>query len=495
MFIKKCRTIMLSASLVLIAACSDEGMVTNADLVTPQDNATTSADATTDADTTFVNIVDTAIAAETFTTLVAALQTTQLDSVLADETKNFTVFAPTDAAFEKLGADTINALLGDTEKLSDILLYHVFSDSAVDAATAIGLAGDTIDMTNGDKVALSLDGDKLFINQSEVIVTDVRASNGIIHVIDTVLTPPVDMTEEPELMAMNIVETAVAAGTFKTLAEALVATGLVETLSNEAATFTVFAPTDDAFAALPEGTVEALLADPEKLTDILLYHVITDSAIDSTTAISLAGQEATMANGDTVAISLDSGELKINGSTVTATDVRASNGIIHVIDAVLLPPEEEQPEQPSNTDEPSAPVTVGTILDVAAGNPDFSILAAAVQATGLDSALGHPDDIYTVFAPTNAAFEALGQDTIDALLADPERLRNILLLHVLPGRIVDAAKAVEIVGYNVQAGNGEVYVIDQMGDTLSIRGANIVATDIPAVNGVIHVIDKVILPQ
>jgi len=440
-----------------------------------------------------LNIVDTAVAAETFTTLVTALQATELDSVLADESKTYTVFAPTDSAFEKLGADTINALLGDTETLKDILLYHVVPEAAVSADAAQDLAGSMVEMANGDKVAVSVDGDKLFINTSEVVITDIATSNGVIHAIDTVLSPPEDMDEATESAPMSIVETAAAAGSFTTLARALVATGLLDTLNNPEATFTVFAPTDEAFAKLPEGTIDSLLASPDTLRDILLYHVITDTVVDSTTASSLAGKTTTMANGDDISISLSDGNLQINDATVISPDVFANNGVIHVIDTVLIPPtdaEEETTEPPVQAETPT-----GTILDIAAGNPDFSILAAAVVAAGLDGALGHSGDTYTVFAPNNAAFEALGQDKIDSLIADPEKLRNILLLHVLPGRVVDAQTALTLVGYDLQAGNGDTLVISQDGDSLSINGSNIVATDIRAVNGVIHVIDKVILPK
>ena len=497
MFKKFTQGTALAVSVLLLAACSDSGTDTT-DVATAealQASGNTPAADDIDADAALLNIVDTAVGAEIFTTLVAALQATGLDAVLADESKTYTVFAPTDTAFEALGADTINALLGDTDTLSDILLYHVFPDAAVNAETAISLAGTTITMANGDEVAVTLDGNKLFINQSGVIVTNVMASNGIIHVIDTVLTPPADEMPPAETAQLNIVETAVAAGSFTVLAQALTATGLLDTLSNPDDQFTVFAPTDEAFAALPEGTLDALLADPETLTDILLYHVIGGSAIDSTTAISLAGQSVTMANGDELAISLVDGSLLVNDSTVTAIDVRASNGIIHVIDTVLLPPADNSSEPVAEQPVDAAPeAPTGTILDIAQSNPDFSTLVAAVDAAGLAGALGHPGDTYTVFAPTNAAFAALGQDTINALLADPEALRNILLLHVLPGTVVDAEAALSLVGFDIQAGNGETLSLTLEDGALLINGATITATDIKAVNGVIHVIDAVLLP-
>ena len=133
-----------------------------------------------------------------------------------------------------LGEDTINALLGDTDTLSDILLYHVIDGQAVSADTAISLAGTTVEMANGDSVALTLQGDNLFINGAQVVQTDIEASNGIIHVIDMVITPPVD----PEPLA-NIAATAIAAGNFNTLVTALQATGLDAVVADETATFTV----------------------------------------------------------------------------------------------------------------------------------------------------------------------------------------------------------------------------------------------------------------
>lgn len=130
-------------------------------------------------------IVDVAVADGNFTTLVAALQVTGLDQTLADTNASFTVFAPTDDAFAMLGQDTIDALLADTDTLSNILTYHVIS-SEVNAAAAVASAGTTVEVVNGDSIALSLDGDNLLINTATVIMTDIQTDNGIIHVIDAV---------------------------------------------------------------------------------------------------------------------------------------------------------------------------------------------------------------------------------------------------------------------------------------------------------------------
>jgi uncharacterized surface protein with fasciclin (FAS1) repeats len=141
--------------------------------------------------------------------------------------------------------------------------------------------------------------------------------------------PSHDMVEKPQ---MNIVETAVAAGSFNTLVAAVKAAGLVDVLSGEGP-FTVFAPTDEAFAKLPDGTVEALLEDTEKLTAILTYHVVAGKVMSS----DVAGlTSATTVQGGDLSIDTSYG-VKINDAKVVKADVEASNGVIHVIDTVLLP--------------------------------------------------------------------------------------------------------------------------------------------------------------
>jgi uncharacterized surface protein with fasciclin (FAS1) repeats len=126
------------------------------------------------------SIVDVALANGSFTTLIAALEATDLDATLSDMDGTFTVFAPTDDAFDLLGQAAIDALLADTETLTDILTYHVIT-SEVDAAAAVSSAGTTVEMANGDIIGLSLDGDDLLVNAVTVITSDVQADNGVIH--------------------------------------------------------------------------------------------------------------------------------------------------------------------------------------------------------------------------------------------------------------------------------------------------------------------------
>ena len=283
-------------------------------------------------------------------------------------------------------------------------------------------------------------------------------------------------TEAPMPEMKNIVETAVAAGSFNTLVAAVSAAGLADTLSGEGP-FTVFAPTDDAFAALPEGTVDALLADPSgDLTQILLYHVLSGKVMAEAVA---DGLEVETLQGSTVTFSVVDGKPMINGAMIVTTDIEASNGVIHVIDAVILPPAEEAAMPEMN------------IVETAVAAGSFETLVAAVTAADLAGTLSG-EGPFTVFAPTDDAFAALPEGTIDALLADPSGdLTQILLYHVLSGKVMAEAVAD---GLEVETLQGSTVTFSIVDGKPMINGAMIVTTDIEASNGVIHVIDAVITP-
>ena len=428
-------------------------------------------------DDTPVTIVEIAQENGNFETLVTALEAAGLDSTLADENGEFTVFAPTDDAFAALPEGTLDALLADTDLLTDILLYHVISDSVVGSETALSLAGSTQLMANESKLAITVRGDALYLNESMVIDTDIEASNGVIHVIDAVLTPI--NVGEPE---GSIVDIALASPDLTTLVAALQAADLVGTLADETATFTVFAPTDDAFAVLGEDAINALLADPAALSDVLLYHVIVGAAADSIDATALYGEFVTMANEAGVAIDIRDGELFVNDSQVIIRDIPATNGIIHVIDAVLLPASEEEA------------TPTGSIVDIALADPQFSTLVTALEATDLVTTLADETAVFTVFAPTDDAFAALGEETINSLLADIPALTNILTYHVIADQAVDAATAISLNGSDVEMLSGDTVSISVQGDTLYINDSAVIAEDVTATNGIIHVIDAGLTP-
>lgn len=285
------------------------------------------------------NIMDIAAADDRFDTLEAAVKAANLADALAAP-GNLTVFAPTDDAFAALPAELIDALLADPEgALTQILLYHVVPGSY---GSSDVLATSSLETLQGNDLSVSLRDGKPYVNDSQIILTDIQAKNGVIHVIDAVLVPPVSLpdTGMTEEMTDNsnlptIAEIAIADGRFDTLVAALSAAGLADTFM-QPGSYTVFAPTDDAFAALPAGTVDALLADPQgMLTTILLYHVVGDELSQNQLA---TDDYVPTLEGRALTVNRDgSNIIDISGAKLLITDIQASNGIIHVIDSVLIP--------------------------------------------------------------------------------------------------------------------------------------------------------------
>jgi uncharacterized surface protein with fasciclin (FAS1) repeats len=281
------------------------------------------------------DIVDTAVSNGNFKTLVTAVKAAGLVDALKGKGP-LTVFAPTDEAFANLPEGTIETLLKpeNKAKLQSILTYHVI-DGQVPASTVVTLDGATT--LNGQRVSIQADDSGVKVNESSVIKTDIACDNGLIHVVDQVLLPA----------EKNLVETADAAGSFATLLAAAKAAGLAETLKTNGP-FTVFAPTDEAFGTLPEGTVETLLKpeNKQKLANILKYHVVegrvySDAALEAGSAKTLLG--------DTVKISTNDSGAKVNDAALTTLDIDAANGVIHVIDSVLMPTKKSEAASTNQT--------------------------------------------------------------------------------------------------------------------------------------------------
>jgi len=275
------------------------------------------------------NIVQTAVADGRFKILATAL--TAADLIAALESPGpFTVFAPTDDAFAKLPPGTIDNLLKPQNKriLINILTYHVVGGKALRAANILALNPPyELQMLNNVSTQINVDLNKLVVDDALVIQADVLATNGIIHAIDTVLLP------------RDIVQIAVGDGRFKTLVVALTAADLVAALKGPGP-FTVFAPTDAAFAKLPPRTIDNLLK-PEnkaKLIQVLTYHVVSGRTLTAADIFALNPPfKLEMANGLSTQITEYVGDLKINDATIIVPDVIGTNGVIHAIDTVLLP--------------------------------------------------------------------------------------------------------------------------------------------------------------
>ncbi len=279
------------------------------------------------------DIVDTAVAAGSFKTLVAAAKAAGLVDTLKSKGP-FTILAPTDEAFQKLPEGTVESLLKaeNKDKLKQILTYHVISGDV--------RSGDVVKLTEatsamGEKIKIAVKGDTVSFNNAKLLKADIGCSNGVIHVIDSVLIPGQDNGTQTSTQK-DIVDTAVGAGKFNTLVAAVKAAGLVETLKGEGP-FTVFAPTDEAFEKIPAETIQMLLKpeNKEKLQAILTYHVVSG---DVRAADVVKLQTAKTVNGQEVKIEVtDKNEVMINGAKVIKTDIECGNGVIHVIDTVIMP--------------------------------------------------------------------------------------------------------------------------------------------------------------
>ena len=270
----------------------------------------------------------------------------------------------------------------------------------------------------------------------------------------------------------SVLETAASAGQFETLVKAVKAAGLEKALSGEGP-FTVFAPTDEAFAALPEGTLASLLEPAQRadLRAILEYHVVAGdlraaSVVEATGLATLAGQR--------LDVRVEEGEVRVDDARVVKTDIACTNGVIHVIDAVVLPSRED-------------------IVATAMADDRFETLVAALKAAGLVEAL-QGEGPFTVFAPTDEAFARLPEGALENLL-EPEnrdRLAAVLKYHVVSGRVYsDGAASVR----EASTLQGSALPIEASGARLKIGQATVKIADLDATNGVIHVIDRVLLPE
>jgi len=258
------------------------------------------------------------------------LETAVIAAELADDLSTagpFTVFAPTDAAFAAIDAATLNTLLADpTGDLAQILLHHVVLGVADGSNISDGL-------TIGNLIAQNLTfsaSNGLTINGANISVADIKTDNGVVHVIDAVMLP-VSVPTRIDGTIMDVVSTS----PVHTTLNSLIVTAQLDDDLSSAGPFTLFAPTDDAMAALPSSVVDALLADPTgALAEVLLFHAVsgvasTDNITDGSGVGSLLGKNlifSATANG-----------VSVNGINISVLDIYTNNGVVHVIDAVLVP--------------------------------------------------------------------------------------------------------------------------------------------------------------
>ncbi|XP_042882499.1 periostin-like [Penaeus japonicus] len=485
-----------------------------------------------------------------FSTLVDLVTKAGLADTLSNQGP-FTVFAPTDEAFKALDPNLVNYLVSNTDELKNVLLYHVVPASVPSSSLS------------NDQVANSVQGAALRINLRsrpsgvtvngvDVIKADIRASNGIIHAVDKVLLAP----------QSDIVGALAGDDRFSTLVAAVTAAGLADTL--RAGPFTVFAPTNDAFAKLPAGTVDSLLNNIPALTEVLLRHVVPSTLYSR----ALLGNRYNTAGGDMLSVSQNFGRVTVttreNTANVIEADKTVTNGVVHAIDAfdieainciigqkvgvlitvielathkqlpahmlalvfALMSPKRNynitsdciirrsrraNPSPASTRCEMNAIILLflaagflsadagnygpaqrmGNIAEVLTAGGFNTLLNLVVRADLAESAAeGGP---FTIFAPTDKAFEALDPTVRNFLLADVDALTTALLYHVVPGRV--AASSLED-GMTLGSATGSPLTVNvgSYSSDVTVNGVRVEKTDLQASNGVVHVIEKVLLP-
>lgn len=406
------------------------------------------------------NVYDDVIATSAnHTSLKAALDQEGLDVALQNGMATYTVFAPDNAAFNDLATalnTDINGLLA-LPNLSDILLYHVLGVTVDAAGVTNGAIVDALNTDNTIKLTKTSMG-AVYANQAMVNGADLTTDNGIVHSVDAVILP-----------YETVVDIAIDNG-FTSLTTAVVTAELLPALTDPLATFTVFAPDNAAFddlAAALSTDINGLLALPN-LADILLYHVL-GTEVDAA-AVTNGAIVDPLNTSNTVKMTKTSmGDVYANQAQVSIADITADNGIVHAIDAVILPYE--------------------TVVDVAIDN-GFSTLTTAVITAELLPALTDPLASYTVFAPDNTAFDNLAADLgtdLNGILALPN-LADILLYHVVGSEVTSG----DLVNGPVTMLNGGDINVDLTSGVM-INNSNVTLADVTADNGVVHVIDAVLI--
>ncbi len=475
--------------------------------------------------TTTVNIVDLASSVDMLEDLVTALQTADAGLVEALSAEGtFTVFAPNNEAFDALldeleDFDSLEDFDTEEEKalLADILTYHVIE---TEAAFSTDLSNETeLETLQMETVRVNVDG-SIFIqdktdDEAEVIDANNEASNGVVHIIDKVLLPQAVLDilfPEPGDASETVVDVVIATESLSLLEEAVVAADLVDALNGEGP-FTIFAPTNTAIEELFNllgdnynsfddftNPVELLL-----LAEILEYHVVPQNlpsaSLSPGTVATLNSEESLeiIASGDSFVI----GDASNTDANLLEIDKTASNGVVHIVDKILISQEVADLLGDLGIDINDPTSGAPTIRTLVESNDELTFLEEALRLTGLLDTLGE-DGPFTVFAPSNETLTLLfgllgsqlgGIEDFD-LDFEIELLRNVLLYHVVPGRITSSdlavGEATTLLGDTIDILLGpDGFVLKDATDLI----AQLTLTDIPASNGVIHVIDRILIPE
>ena len=394
------------------------------------------------------SVAEVVAASQNTGTLESALQQAGLVEALDDSSQSFTVFAPTDAAFGTIDAGELTA---NDALLEEVLTYHVVPQ-AINAGDIQD--GQTVTTLEGDTLRFSVSDGTVQVNGATVTNPDIEATNGVVHKIDGVLLETVD-----------VVDRAVLTPQLSTLAAAVDAAGLAGSDSPlRNSTLTLFAPTNGAFEGV---NVDALTGNAEILSRTLNYHVIAGQRIGSGALPS--GESPATLEGGTIDVDLSGDVPTLNGIPVSTTDIRTENGVVHLIDGVLL-----------------------QRLDIVQRATVTSALSTLASAVGASSALSAGDsplrnaDPVTVFAPVNGAFQDVD---VDELVGNTDLLNEVLTYHAVSGAVTsDQLQSGPVP--TLEGGSVAVNVTDT---SVTVDDVPVTTTDIRTRNGVVHLVDDVLL--
>jgi len=393
----------------------------------------------------------------------------------------FTVFAPINQAFDALGRNIIDYVFNPTHTkvLDEVLTYHVVSGKVASSALKDGEVIPTLD--GKQTLTAHVNGAEITINTARVVKANVEASNGIVHIVDAVLVPS-DFSLPPK----DILTTALATGELSTLVKAVTVANITAALAMPNGPYTVFAPTDAAFAKLPANELAYLLAHPDALRDVLFYH-LTEFRIYAS-EITNFGRVPTLFNRQEIVFFVNASGVLVNGEAkVVAANVDCTNGVVHLIDTVLIPARMKQAMAAY-----AAPTD--NIVQLAQATPELSTLVTAVIAADLVKTLEGTGP-FTVFAPTDDAFKRLPQGVLAYLLANPSTLKTVLLYHTVAGNVPSTALKNDEIILTAAGFNATVHIVnDRHHNLIFIDDAMVIKADNEATNGVVHIVDNVLFP-
>ncbi len=539
------RFLILLSCLFLIVACGGGADEPDTPPGEPTLEGTPVATLTPDPDAALsdeTSVIDTLANLSEFQSMTALIRQVELTDKL-QSAGPYVLLAPTDAAFEALPEGVLAGLTADETDLADVVMYHIiegdFDSDALRTAdapipTLLGDDFDPGDVEFGEELPASNgrvypinqvlippsveinspEADQETVAEEAEDAEEARAEAEVAEQSDA----PEEPTAEPEAVTafpeQQIIDEASASGTIldvvssaeelSLISELLNATELARTLSEDAGPFTFFAPTNDAVNALGEETLSVLLGEPRaRLAPILGYH-LTNSAITSVELIDIAPTNLLMVDDAEALISVEGDAVFIDDAQIIQYDIEAENGLVHVIDTLLVPPTEreslleedsvltsEQATEDDNRITIDDRGEINNLLDTLIAASDATIFVSLLEDADLTDLLqSNEEGPFTIFAPTDSAFRDLPEGTLEALSEGPVgNLAPLLLAHIVPGEF----RTADLADGELDTLTNQPLTIALDGDIISVNGAQVVASDIIAEDGVIHFIDDVLL--